>query len=97
MKKRTYHITPKRTRLISEALTTVRETRETIDPGLLEQVRQAIGNAAETTQKERYTTIKAERVPVDHKKNLTIVMKYLELRPENKALQQEIRTFLGQH
>lgn len=97
MRKRIYHKTPQRMRLVNEALTTARETRSAIDPELLERVREAIGNAAETSQSEKVRAMQAERVPVDQKKNLTIVMKYLELNPHNKALQREIRSYLTQH
>ena len=83
--------------LIKEALGTVRQTRESIDPELLERVRAAIGKAAEAHQDEKYKAIQAERVPVDMKKNLNIIMKYMELVPENKALEQELKAFLTRH
>ncbi len=94
MKKRTY-TTARRQRIVNEALSTARMARETIDPELLERARKAIGAAAETAQSDKYRPMQAERVPVDQKKNLTIVMKYLELCPDNKALHQEIRAFLS--
>lgn len=97
MKKRIYTKTAKRQRLVSEALTMVRETRDSIDPALLERVRDAIGGAVETYQSDKYRSMQAERVPVDQKKNLNIVMKYLEMNPGNKALHREINSFLTQH
>ncbi len=97
MKKRVYQVNAKRNRLVQEALSTVREARETIDPALLETVRQAIGVAAESHQNDKYRTMQVDKVPVDQKKNLTTVMKYLELNPENKALHHEIETFLTRH
>ncbi len=82
---------------MEDALATVRQTREALDPGLLERVREAIGAAVENYQSDRYRSMHADKVPVDQKKNLTIVMKYMEMNPDNKALQQELRTFLTRH
>lgn len=97
MKKRVYLKNPNRKRLVNEALEAVRETRESLDPALLEKARDAIGTAIESYQSDRYRSIQADKVPVDQKKNLSIVMKYLELNPDNKALHKEIQSFLTQH
>lgn len=97
MKKRIYKITQKRKRIIDEALSNAKDARENIDPELLKSVRDAIGGAAETYQSDKYRAMHQDRVPVDVKKNLTIVMKYLELKPDNQALHQEIRSYLTQH
>lgn len=96
MRKRTFYQTVQRARLVDEALAAVRETRNTIDPDLLHRVREAIGAAAETAQDVKRRPMQAERVPVDQKKNLTIIMKYLELNPGNKAVQREVNSFLSQ-
>lgn len=96
MTKRIVHRTIKRKRIVSEALSMVRETRESLDPALLEQARDAIGAAMDNYQKSTFRPMQAERVPVDQKKNLTIIMKYLELNPHNKVLQREIRAFLSE-
>ena len=100
MRRRVYQITPKRKRIIDDALKTVRETRQAIGPELLGQARESIGNALEQKEKTAFRPVRpmqAERVPVDQKKNLTTVMKLLELKPDNKALHREILTFLAQN
>lgn len=97
MKKRRYITNMKRQKLIDEAMSTAREARQAIDPELLENVRNAIGAAVESYESERYKVIHSERVPVDMKKNLSVVMKYMELCPDHTAVQQEIRSFLTAH
>lgn len=97
MSKRIYTTAGKRKQLVQEALCTVRETREIIDPALLDRVREAIGGALERQQNRNIRPMQLDRVPVDQKKNLSIVLKFLELQPDNKALQQEIRSFLTHH
>ena len=97
MKRRIYKMTAKRQRLMEEALDTVRETREMIDPALLKTVREAIGAAAEQHENREYKSMQLDRVPVDQKKNLSVVLRFLEMKPDNIALQQEIRSFLTQN
>ena len=96
MGRKIYTISSKRKRLIGEALATVRETRALIDPALLERVREAIGVAAEHCENRQYKSMQLERIPVDQKRNLSIALKFMEMQPENKALQHEIRTFIAQ-
>lgn len=97
MKKRRYYKTAKRERIVKDALEAVRETREAMGPDLLEKARSAIGSAVEVYQSEKYKTMHVDKVPVDQKKNLTIVMKYLEMNPDNKALHRELQSFLTRH
>lgn len=96
MRKTTRPITLKRKRLVEDALATVRTTRETIDPALLQSVREAIGQAADGQGKTSEKPVQADRVPVDRKKNLQIIKKFLELKPENRKLHREIMALLAQ-
>lgn len=95
MKRRIYNISAQRKCLLDEALATVRRTRETIDPELLETVRAAIGAAMEQRESQKIRPMQLDRVPVDQKKTLSIALKFLEMQPENKALQREISSFLS--
>ena len=94
MRKRTFYQTMKRQNIVNEALAATRDARETLDPGLLESARKAISQAMRNCQEKTTDAVPANHVPVDKKKNLTIVMKYLALCPDNKRLHQEVRSFL---
>ncbi|MCB9991546.1 MAG: hypothetical protein H6867_09250 [Rhodospirillales bacterium] len=96
MSRRIYTVKAARKRLISDALETVREIRAQIDPALLEEVRNAIGAAAEQHETRQYKSMHTERVPVDQKRNLSVALKFMELQPHNKALQREVLTFMAQ-
>ncbi len=93
MKKRTYYI--KRKKLVSDALKAARQARDNIDPALLAAARAAIARAIDGQDERTQTAIRAERVPVDRRKNLTMIMKYLELKPGNDAVHKELAVFLG--
>ncbi|PJB71041.1 MAG: hypothetical protein CO093_06285 [Alphaproteobacteria bacterium CG_4_9_14_3_um_filter_47_13] len=86
MTKKIHHITEKRERIVTQALSTARKARETLDPALLEKARDAIGTALESYQNDKDRSLQADSIPVDQKKNLTIIMRYLELHPDNKPL-----------
>ena len=74
----------------------MRDARAEIAPELIEDVRNAIANAIEQEQQRRETKMQLERIPVDKKKNLSIVMKFLEMQPDNKALHRELNAYLSQ-
>lgn len=96
MKRRVYKLTTKRQKIMQDAMGAMRDARAGIAPELIEDVRNAIANALEQEQQRSETKMQLERIPVDKKKNLTIVMKFLELQPDNKALHRELNAYLSQ-
>ncbi len=105
MTRRSYMVTPKRRRLISEALDMVAQTRRRIDPDLLRKARQSIAVAAENSQKHESPKPSPSRteniarqdyIPIDRNKNMGTILKFLEMNPGNASLQKEISRFLGE-
>lgn len=96
MKRRVYKLTTKRQKIVQDAMGAMREARAGIAPELIEDVRNAIATALEKEQQRSETKMQLEHVPVDKKKNLSIVMKFLEMQPDNKALHKELNSFLSQ-
>lgn len=100
MKRRVYKLTTKRQKIVKEAMGAMREARAEIAPELLDNVRDAIATALEREQAQKEVTsetkMRLEHVPVDKKKNLMTVMKFLEMQPDNKALHRELTSFLSQ-
>lgn len=99
MRKRTYFSSSRRRALVRDALDTAREARAAIDPALLERARAAIAAAGGPVREGRSDSAPpgvVGKVPVDRRKILTIVMKFLALRPDNPRLREEVRSFLAE-
>lgn len=107
--RRVYYVTPKRKKLQQDILAAMKTARQNIDPDLLERVRQVIAGVAEKQKKgaqkpsdfqklvqESSKTLPSDKIPVDKAHVLSVVMKFLELSPDNKGLQKEIRGFLAE-
>ncbi len=92
--RRFYYSTPKKQKLKQEALLNMRKARDNIDPDLLTHIRGIIG-----TQAEKLTLPPKEdasgKVSVDRRKNLSIIMKFLELQPD-RAMRLQVRTLLNE-
>jgi len=82
---------------VNEAIELTRQTRAKIDPKVLKTARDSIEKAMLNHIAESPSVEEQGVEPVDMKKNLSIIMKYLEIRPEHKAVQSEVRSFLTQH
>ena len=107
MKRRTY-IPKSRKELESDVLESMRQVRQQIDPEILQRAKQLVsdmgpakGRQAFEDMLEKIPESKQDgeqgndaHVPVDRKKNLTIVMKFLEKNPENQAVMNEIKILL---
>ncbi len=89
--RRVYHINPHRKRITQEAILNMRAAREAIDPELLAHARKII---EETAVADVDVADDQGKVPVDRKKNLSIIMKFMALQPENTALHKEVDRFL---
>lgn len=92
--RRFYYSTPKKQKLKQEALLNMRKARDNIDPDLLTHIRGIIG-----TQAEKLIPPAKEdssgKVSVDRRKNLSIIMKFLELQPD-RAVRLQVRTLLNE-
>ena len=92
MARRVYYLDPKGKRIRQEALLTMRETKKALGPELMAKAREGLCAFAENRHADKQGDGKA--VPVDMKKNLTMVMKYLEMQQGNKPLYRQIQSLL---
>lgn len=92
--RRVYYVTPRRQRLKAEMLKTLREARDSIDPALLQEARGAIAKAFEGQIAQNPE--KSEKIPVDRKQIVSTVMKFLELKADNKVLHRSVCALLSE-
>lgn len=95
MSRRVYYMDQKGKQMRQEALLTLRETEKALDPGLLDKLRSAVISYARNCKPEEVAD-EGKMVPVDMKKNLTIVMKYLEMNRGNPGLYRQIQALLAE-
>ena len=97
--RRIYYTTPKKSKLTQEALLNLRKARRNVDPDLLENIRGMIA-----AQAERQTGAVAPvssnenaggKVPVDRRKTLSTIMKFLELQTD-RTVRMQVRTLLNE-
>lgn len=104
---------PRRKQVLQDAILQMRATREALgpemmarlqllvkdfDPALLEQMGIKQDNREGAAAPDLAPV--AERPdlePVDHHKNLLIVMKFLQLKQDNKNIQNQVRMFLAEN
>lgn len=86
-----------------EALLTMKKARREIDPVLLEIAQKAIADAwfarRDAQEQEKMTTKSrnsAESIPVDLKKNLCVIQKFIEMNADNKSLQRQIKSMISE-
>jgi hypothetical protein len=94
MARRVYYMDQNKQRLKQELMLSYRKARKAIDPKLLNGARYIIAAAVEqahdeSRRKEREGKPE-EMVPLDRKKNLSIIMKFLEENPNNKAVRDSL-------
>ena len=96
--RRIYYTTPKKSKLAQEALLNLRKARRNVDPETLEHIRGLIAAQAAQLAPEHPSSSNENaggKVPVDRRKNLSIIMKFLELQPD-RALRLQVRTLLNE-
>jgi len=96
--RRIYYTTPKKKQLAQEALLNMRKLRRTLDPDVLDHARGIIeAHQAHTPPQtdEGVPQIVDGKVSVDRRKNLSIIMKFLETQPD-QALSMRVRTLLNE-
>ncbi len=97
--RRIYYTDSKRKKIEQDALSQLRQTLSQLDPRLLDQIREVI--AVRQPEKEDLPedddlSHSPSKVPVDHKKNLRTIMKFLELKPGSREFQKKIYDLLAQ-
>lgn len=78
-----------------------RKARKAMDPGLLEEARKSILEAlARLDQNEdrprNRQADESKTVPVDRKQNLKVIMKYMEMNPDNRQVRDQLQAVLRQ-
>lgn len=99
-----YTDTPQRRRIKQEAILILRQTRGLIDNALLERAKEQItsrmekleaGNAADVIPSDKSVT--DERFEkIDRQKNMATILKFIEMKSDNKIFMQEMKTILQQ-
>ena len=92
--------------LEKEVLSLMRELRETIDPKVVEGVRRVIGDSVGANEKKSPKqpvpafvtgkTFRDDMIPVDRKKNMSIIVKYIHENPHNKDAMRELSALLDE-
>lgn len=97
MKRTRRYYSATRERVEKTALERVRRTREQLDPAVLSSVTKKMEDSGVMDELKR-TLFKPEvingEVPVDRKKNVMIVMKFLEKNPDNKNVMKLVTAML---
>ena len=98
--RRIYFTTPKRQRLEREVMLTYRRAVMKVSPELRESARQAIVKAYSAMEQqeqdfEQLLEAHADKIPIDRCKNLAVVMKFLELCPDNPDIRKKIKNLLN--
>jgi hypothetical protein len=93
--RRFYYSTPKKQKLKQEALLNMRKARDNIDPDLLTHIRGVIETQAAKAATPAPKADEAGKIGIDRRKNLSIIMKFLELQPD-RALRLQVRTLLNE-
>ena len=94
--RRIYYTDPKRKKLCQDALLELRRTRRLIDPDLLDHIRSIIDQRIENAKSFQDNQSPEQKIPVDYKKNLLTVRKFLELKPDDKVLQKQVQDLILQ-
>lgn len=91
---RIYYSDSKRKKLTQEALLELRRTRRLIDPELLEQALQVIASRSNTEKTDKIQQDNrqdTEGFVVDKRKNLTTIMKFIQLKSPSEGFQKQIQ------
>jgi hypothetical protein len=106
MTRRVYYIDPKKKQQKQEFISSYRKALRSIDPELLEKTRMAIANAIIDLKEHSYSdkdnsasqmsSTGLVMVPVDHKKNMSIIEKYMELQSGNAKVHEQVRELISE-
>lgn len=104
--RRVYYMDTKRKRIVQDALLQMRATQAALGPEFMARIKVLVrdfdpeslipGPAAAPPPAAALAAIPDGHEPVDQKKNLQIVMKFLQLKQDNKNVQNRIRALLAE-
>lgn len=103
--RRVYYMDTKRKRIVQDALLQMRATQAALGPEFMARIKvlvrdfdpeSLIPGPAAAPPAIPPAVIPDGREPVDQKKNLQIVMKFLQLKQDNKNVQNRIRALLAE-
>jgi hypothetical protein len=95
---------PKRRKAVQDAIVQMRATERALGPEFMTRLRMLARDfdleslmplPGSPVDIHAASDMDARFEPVDQKKNLTIVMKFLQMNPDNKNIQSQIRMFLA--
>lgn len=90
-----YTDTPQRRRLKQEAILILRQTRGLIDQELLDKARAQISRRMEKLATATVPDLPHQQFEkIDRQKNMNTILKFIELKADNKSLMQEMKTLL---
>lgn len=84
----------KRSKLVGEAMETLRTTRRAIDPRVLDHARRIIEEHAGRHQEVFQPPSENGKIPIDRQKNLSVILQFMKTN-NNAALNSKIKSLLG--
>lgn len=94
--RRYYYTTPRKQQLKQEALLQFRKLRRMIDPAVLERARELIEQQSEETKSVPPSLQGGgETASFDRRKNLSVIMKFLELQTD-RSVRMQVRSLLNE-
>ena len=95
--RRIYHKKPARKQIQMEAMLNLKKVRREIDPDLLESAQQAIAEAWFSRRDAAQDKAGSHMEPVDKKRNLSVIQKFVEMNSDNAAMQKQIKSLLAEY
>ena len=91
-----YTDTPQRRRVKQEAILILRQTRGLIDNELLERAKAQITSRMEQITAAALPPTDDRLETIDRQKNMATIMKFIEMKSDNKAFMHEMKSILQQ-
>ncbi len=91
-----YTDTPQRRRVKQEAILILRQTRGLIDNELLERAKAQITSRMEQIAAAALPPTDDRLETIDRQKNMATIMKFIEMKSDNKAFMHEMKSILQQ-
>jgi hypothetical protein len=101
--RRIYYMPQKQRLAVRDALRQMRETQAILGPEFITRIKMLVRDFDPNSlirsdqEMEEVASIYAEKEAVDRKKNLMIVMKFLQIKQGNKSVQTQVRTLLSEN
>ena len=96
--RRVYVMDSRRKQIVQEAILQMRATREALGPEFLARIRMLVRDFDPSCLPPDHFSSPGSRdgsEPIDRRKNLLIIMKFLQLKEHDKNIQNQVRTLLS--